>query len=86
MIDDDVSFVMKNLAIYNEEQRRQRTGHVDQLHLSTNKDDTSVSSLNNDPTKQMNENNSDLDQFFHNSDLSSMTPESRSLLDDMFSS
>jgi hypothetical protein len=83
MIDDDVSFVMKNLAIYNEEQRRQRTGHVDQLHLSTNKDETS---LGNDQTKEMNETNSDLDQFFHNSDLSSMTPESRSLLDDMFSS
>jgi len=86
MIDDDFSFVMKNLAIYNEEQRRLRTGHVDQLHLSTSKDDTAVSSLDNDPTKQMNETNSDLDQFFHNSDLASMTPESRSLLDDMFSS
>jgi len=36
--------------------------------------------------KKSDENNSDLDQFFHNSDLSPITSESQSLLDDMFSS
>ncbi|CAF1238544.1 unnamed protein product [Rotaria sordida] len=87
MIDDDIAFVMKNLALYNEEQRR-LTGKfidIDQLHIST-KNDTTISSSDNDKTKNINETNSDLDEFFQNSDLSSMTPESQSLLDEMFSS
>ncbi|CAF3340112.1 unnamed protein product [Rotaria sp. Silwood1] len=87
MINDDISFVMKNLALYHEEQRR-LTGNfidIDYLHLST-KNDTNISSSDNDKTKNIHETNSDLDDFFQNSDLSSMTPESRSLLDQMFSS
>jgi hypothetical protein len=88
MIDDDTSFVLKNLALYNEEQCRRLTGKVvdiDETHL-LKKNDTSISYSNNDKTKSIDETNSDLDQFFNNSDLSPMTPESQNLLDDMFSS
>jgi hypothetical protein len=88
MIDDDTSFVLKNLALYNEEQRRRLTGNVVDIHQSngTRKNDSSIPSSDNDKIKNMDETNSDLDQFFHNSDLSPMTPESQNLLDAMFSS
>lgn len=88
MIDDDTSFVLKNLALYNEEQRRQLTGNVVDIHQSNGprKNDSSIPSSDNDKIKNMDETNSDLDQFFHNSDLSPMTPESQNLLDAMFSS
>jgi len=88
MIDDDISFVLKNLALYNEEQCRRLNGKVvdiDETYL-LKKNDTSISYSNNDKTKTIDETNSDLDQFFNNSDLSPMTPDSQSLLDDMFSS
>jgi hypothetical protein len=87
MIEDDTSFVLKNLALYNDEQCR-LTGkvvHIDESHF-TKKNDTSILSLDNDQIKNTDETKLDLDQFFHNSDLSPMTPESQSLLDDMFSS
>jgi hypothetical protein len=88
MIDDDTSFVLKNLALYNEEQRRQLTGNVVDIHQPNGprKNDSSIPSSDNDKIKNMDETNSDLDQFFHNSDLSPMTPESQNLLDAMFSS
>jgi hypothetical protein len=87
MIDTDTSFVLKNLALYNEDQRRRLTGEVvdiNQLNLPS-KNDISISITNDDIKQINNENNSDVDQFFHNSDLTTMTPESQSILDDMFS-
>jgi hypothetical protein len=87
MIDDDTSFVLKNLALYNEEQCRRLTGNVvniDQLDVPS-KDDISISFPLEDKKQKRNTNNSAVDQFFHNSDLTSMTPESQSILDDMFS-
>ncbi len=88
MIDDDISFVLKNLALYDAEQRRLLTGNaidIDQSHLSK-KNDNSISLSDNDKIEKIDEKNSDLDQFFHSADLSPMTPESQTLLDDMFSS
>jgi hypothetical protein len=79
---------LKNLKLYNDEQHRRLTGNVveiDRSHL-TMQNDVSTFSTDNDKTKTIDETSSDLDHFFHNSDLSSMTPESQSLLDDMFSS
>jgi hypothetical protein len=92
MIDDDRTFLLKNLALYNAEQHRRLTGnlgHIDQSHLSK-KNNTAISFSDDDNQDQLKPieetSNSDIEQFFHNSDLSSMTPESQSLLDDMFSS
>ena len=87
MIDTDTSFVLKNLALYNEEQRRRLTGEVvdiNQLNLPS-KNDISISITSDDIKQKNNEDNSDVDEFFHNSDLTTMTPECQSILDDMFS-
>ncbi|CAF1316317.1 unnamed protein product [Adineta steineri] len=88
MIDDDTSFVLKNLALYNEEQRRRLTGNVvdiDERHLPTN-NITPCISVNNDKTKNLNETDSDPNSFFNDPDHLPLTPVSQSLLDDMFSS
>ncbi|UJR25219.1 hypothetical protein I4U23_006571 [Adineta vaga] len=91
MIDDDKSFVLKNLALYNEDQERRLTGNVVEIKhvpLPTKPSVVIVSSssFSDDNEDQLNETNSNSDQFFHNTDLAPMTPESQSLLDDMFSS
>jgi hypothetical protein len=89
MIDDDRTFILKNLALYHAEQRRRLTGdigNIDRSHLSKKTDTPILFSDNNEQSKQTEKVNSDLEQFFHNSDLSPMTPESQNLLDDMFSS
>jgi len=55
MIEDDTSFVLKNLALYNEEQRRRLNGTVvdiDESHLSK-KNDLSLLSSDNDETKKI---------------------------------
>lgn len=88
MIDDDTSFVLKNLALYNAEQCRRLTGNVieiDESHF-TKANDISIPPIDNNKTKNSAEIDSDLDQFFHHSDLTPMTAESQSLLDEMFSS
>ncbi|CAF1287124.1 unnamed protein product [Rotaria magnacalcarata] len=88
MIDNDISFVMKNLALYNEEQRRRLTGDfsdIDKIYLPTKNNSTTLPLDNTTKTEKVQETNSDLNQFFPNIDLRPMTPESQNLLDEMFS-
>jgi hypothetical protein len=80
---------MKNLTLYNEEQRRRLTGDfsdVDKIYLPTKNDSTTLPLNNTAKTENVEETNSDLNQFFPNLDLRPMTPESQNLLDEMFSS
>ena len=79
---------MKNLDLYHEDQCRRLTGKVidiEKLNLPS-KNDISISITTDDIKQSLTETNSDLDKFFKDSDLTPMTPESQSILDDMFSS
>ncbi|CAF1643073.1 unnamed protein product, partial [Adineta ricciae] len=88
-IDDDTAFVLKNLELYNEDQRRRLTGNVVEIkHIPLRKTTTeiSTSSPDHDRTSQLNETNSKCDELLLDKDSEPMTPESQSLLDEMFSS
>lgn len=89
MIDVDVAFVMKNLALYNEDQSRRMTGTSNDVLQSQSlmKNDVSKPSLENDDTKEdVCETGFDYNEFFESSDVRPLTPESQKLLDQMFSS
>ena len=88
-IDDDTAFVLKNLELYNEDQRRRLTGNVVEIkHIPLRKTTTemSTSSSDHNRTSQLNETNPNCDELFLDKDSKPMTPESQSLLDEMFSS
>ena len=82
---------MKNLALYNAEQTLRLTGIVidtDRSHLFKPNTTTVVAVSNHiEPAKTNGaSSNREVDEFFQNSDSSSMTAESQALLDEMFSS
>ena len=88
MAENDTSFVLKNLTLYKEEQYRRLTGNfidIEKTHLSK-KHNPIILPSDSDKQQYTDESNPELDLFFQDSDLSFMTSESQSLLDDMFSS
>jgi hypothetical protein len=89
MINSDTLFVRKNLQLYNDEQSRRLAGYVaDSVQLPTPPRSLPIKLSNDDNSRQEKHQTIDSDQTLLSTGSSSppLTPESQSLLDDMFSS